>query len=431
MSEENSLPILEETKKKSSHYEKIIEMITWLVIIGVIFGISFLPQKKIDDETTFILLAGIAGFALLYYLVIYKYFSRSKRLYIKDIADVIFIGILIHLAKDWGNFMFALFFLPIAAAALSLEFINALLIATVASLVVIFEIFLGSQEAYAPTESVYQGAWQIGLILLITIFCRFLAMQIKQEKSAKEEALAYQKVLKEEAKRQKEMISLTSHQLFTPLSMIRGFVSMLADETLGELNPQQKEAVTEIYANSKRMTSLISELLSISYIQSGNIQVHLKVAKIEEIIQNCVNQFNKNLPRKDLVLEFRKPANLKPIKIDGDKIRQVIYNLIDNALKYTKKGKIIVTLEQSENETIVSIKDEGAGIASEDFPKLFQPFFRGQNILELDNKGTGLGLYIAKMIVEAHHGKIWAESEGKNKGATFFFSVPNNFQEVR
>lgn len=426
MPEENLSADIAKPKKNAAHYEKIIEITTWVVMIAVIFGIRFLPPDKLDDETTFVLLASIAAFALIYYLVIYKYFSRSKRLYLKDIADIVFIGILIHLSKDWGNFMFALFFLPIAAAALSLEFINALLIATVASLIVIFEIFLGSQETYSVTNQVYQGVWQIGLILLITIFCRFLAMQLKQEKSAKEEALAYQKVLKEEAKRQKELISLTSHQLFTPLSMIRGFVSMLSDETLGKLNPQQKEAVDEIHANSRRMTSLVSELLSISYIQSGNIDVRLKEDKIEDIVENSVNQFNKNLPNKEVVLEFSKPVDLKPIKIDTDKIRQVIDNLIDNAVKYTPKGKILVKLEQNQTETTVSVKDSGAGIDKEDFDKLFQPFFRGKNILELDNKGTGLGLYIAKMIVQAHHGKIWAESEGPDKGTTFTFSLPNN-----
>lgn len=426
MPDENPPTILKETKKKAGHYEKIIEIITWAVMIVVIFGIRFLPTNKIDDQTTFILLASIAVFSLVYYLVIYKYFSRSKRLYLKDIADIVLIGILIHLSKDWGHFMFALFFLPIAAAALSLEFINALLIAMIASLIVVFEIFLGSQAAYAPTETVYQGLWQIGLILLVTIFCRFLAMQLKQEKSAKEEALAYQKVLKEESGRQRELISLTSHQLYTPLSMIRGFVSMLNDKSLGELNPQQKEAVNEIHLNSKRMTSLVSELLSISYIQSGNIEVHLSSGKIEEIVQNCVNQFNKNLPKKEIALEFTKPSNLKPIRIDQDKIRQVINNFIDNAIKYTTRGKIEITLQQTDQETTFIIKDEGAGIDPEDFNKLFQPFFRGQNILELDNKGTGLGLYIAKMIIEKHHGKIWAKSEGKNEGATFAFSLPNN-----
>ena len=110
--------------------------------------------------------------------------------------------------------------------------------------------------------------------------------------------------------------------------------------------------------------------------------------------------------------------------IDEDKIRQVLYNLIDNALKYTKKGTIIVRIAQSDHETEIGVCDQGVGISGEDFDKLFQPFFRSKNILELDNKGTGLGLYIARLLVEKHGGEIWASSK-PNQGSTFSFRLPN------
>src|SRR4030042_5870560 len=146
---------------KFSKYQKWIEASTWIVIIIVIFGVRFLPQDPLDNEQTYILIGGIAAFALLYYLVIYKYFSRSKRIYLKEIADIVLIGVLIHLLKDYGQYFFALYFLPIAAAALSLEFINALLIAAIASLFVIFEIFLNSFDLLPKQQEIYQGFWQI------------------------------------------------------------------------------------------------------------------------------------------------------------------------------------------------------------------------------------------------------------------------------
>ncbi|MFA6493072.1 MAG: HAMP domain-containing sensor histidine kinase [Patescibacteria group bacterium] len=411
-------------KEKLNRYERIIEISTWLVVIAIIFGIQLIPSRNVDDSKAYLLIGVIIAFALLYYLVIYKYFSRSKRLYIKDIADIILIGSLILILKDWGQYFYALFFLPIAAAALSLEFINALLIAVVACLFVVFEIFLNSQGLYPQSGALYQGAWQIILILLITIFCRALAMQLRQEKNAKEEAIAYQKVLEEEAKRQKEFLSLTSHQLFTPLSMIRGFSSLLHYRTLGKLTPKQQEAVGEIYISTKRMTDLVSELLSISRIQSGKIEIKKEEVKIEELIDEVVKQFQKSIPKKNVELVFQKPEKLRPVQLDKEKIRQVLYVLLDNAIKYTSKGSITITCRQNFDIVNVSIKDEGAGIEKEDFDKLFQPFFRGKNILELDNKGTGLGLYIARLIVEKHGGKIWVESLGTNKGTTFTFSLP-------
>lgn len=422
--EDKSILAWSEIKGKINRYEKIIEISTWAIVITVIFGIQLIPNREVDDTKAYLLIGGIIAFALLYYLIIYKYFSRSKRLYIKDIADIVLIGSLILVLKDWGQYFYALFFLPIAAAALSLEFINALLIAVVASLFVVFEIFLGSQGLYPQSGQIYQGVWQIGLILLITIFCRLLAIQIRHEKSAKEESIAYQKVLEEEFARQKEFLSMTSHQLFTPLSMIRGFSSMLHYGTLGKLTPKQQEAVGEIYVSSKRMANLVSELLSISRIQSGKLEIKKEEVRIEDLAEESVKQFRHALPKKDVTLAFEKPSNLQPIQIDKEKIRQVIYILIDNAIKYTTSGSVTISCRQEKNQTIVSVKDEGAGIAKEDFEKLFQPFFRGKNILELDNKGTGLGLYIAHLIVKEHQGKIWAESLGTNKGAIFNFSLP-------
>ena len=417
-------PVLKETRIKIARYEKIVEISTWVIVIAIIFGVRLLPQDPMSDANTYYLVGAIVSFALIYYLVIYKYFPRPKRLYIKDIADIILIGVLILLMKDWGQYFFVLFFLPIAAAALSLEFINALLIATIASVFVVFEIFLGSQDLLTTANQTYEGMWQIGLIILMTVFCRILAIQIRQEKSAKEESLAYQKVLKEEAKRQKELLSLTSHQLNTPLSIIRGFSSMLNDGSLGKLSPEQKDAVQEIHTNTKRMAHLGSEILSISYIQSGKVDLNLKDYQLEELLQHCINQVKIVMAKKDVIIKYDKPQKLPTVSIDVDKMSQVIYNLIDNALKYTLKGTIKITCQKVDKDIKVLVKDEGIGIKKEDFDNLFQPFFRGKNILELDNKGTGLGLYIGRLIIEKHKGKIWAESLDSGQGSTFGFTIP-------
>lgn len=421
--EEKSSPEKPKIKGKINRLEKIIEISTWIVIIAIIFGVQIIPNRDVDNTKAYLLIGTIVAFALFYYLIIYKYFSRSKRLYLKEIADIILIGSLILILKDWGQYFYALFFLPIAAAALSLEFINALLIAAVASLFVIFEIFMGAEGMYPQGGSISQGVWQVSLIILITVFCRILAMQIREERSAKEESLARQKVLQEESSRQKEFLSLTSHQLYTPLSMIRGFASMLDDGTLGKLTSQQQDAAGEIYRNSKRMAALVDELLSISRIQAGTFEIKKEKVKIEDLIAEIVSEFQKALPKKNVILVFSKPTGLPEISIDKDKIRQVICILLDNSIKYTPAGKVTISCRKKNDTLDVLVKDEGVGLKQEDFDKLFEPFFRGKNILELDNKGTGLGLYIARLLVEKHGGKIWAEPPG-DKGATFTFSLP-------
>jgi len=418
----------EESKRiqaKLNRYEKIIEITTWAIVIIVIFSIPFLPKKLMDSAQVYYLIGAIVAFALLYYLVIYKYFSTKNRRYVKAISDIVLIGVLIHILKDYGQYFFALYFLPIAAAALSLKFFNALFIATIASLFVVFEIVLSSQNLLPKTTNFYEGAWQIALILLVTIFCRFLALQLKEEEMAKEMLQEKQKLMELEAERQKEFLSLTSHQLYTPLSMIRGFVSMLADENFGKLNPGQKEATDEIYANTKRVISLVSELLSISRIQTGTFTLEKKKTDISSLIENTVKQFKATKTNDKITINYKKPAQINTIDIDADKIRNCLYNLIDNALKYTKEGEIKITCKQDDSKTLVEISDQGTGVKQEDFEKLFQPFFRGKNILELDNQGTGLGLYITRLIIEKHQGKVIARNN-HDKGATFGFELPNN-----
>jgi len=402
--------------------EKIVEIATWVVIIIVIFGVRFLPVKLLDNDSVYILIGGIASFALLYYLVIYKYFARPRRIYLKIIADVVLIGVLIHLLKDYGQYFFALYFLPIAAAALELEFINALLIATIASLFVVFEIFLSSQSLLPERNQYFSGVWQIIIILFITIFCRMLAIQIRQERSAKEESILKQKSLELEAERQKEFLSLTSHQLYTPLSIIRGFVSMLNDGTLGKLTSKQKDAVSEIHTNSVRMVDLVNELLSVSRIQAGTFTLDKKFSRINDIVQGSVDSLCKSKQNNNIKIKVEK-GDLSPINIDPNKIRQVMLNLLDNAIKYTKTDVTIRTSAAKDGQ-VVEIIDQGVGIDQADFEKLFQPFFRGKNILELDNKGTGLGLYISRIIIEKHGGQIWAKNNPDGQGATFSFKIP-------
>lgn len=413
-------------KIKINRYELVIEMSTWIIMVAVLFGVRFLPKNPVGDEQTYLLIGGILAFAMLYYMVVYRYFSKSNRVYLKSIADIVLIGVLIHILKDYGQFFYALYFLPIAAAALTLEFISALLIATIASLFVVFEIFLGVQDILPATSTVYQGYWQIGFILFITIFCRFLAIQLKQEQSLKEQSLLRQKSLEEESIREKEFLSLTSHQLYTPTSIIRGFSSLLKNQKLGTLTPEQQDAVTEIHASSVRMANLVSELLSISQVQANTLTIKKTSTDIEDLIKNIAKHVEQ-IKNPDHIFQLDLPSSLRPIMIDSEKIRMVIYNLVDNALKYAPHGQINLKVTQKDEETQFSIEDNGAGIPEEDFNKLFQPFFRGKNILELDNKGTGLGLYIARLIIEAHGGKIWVESK-INEGSKFIFTLPNNLK---
>jgi signal transduction histidine kinase len=170
------------------------------------------------------------------------------------------------------------------------------------------------------------------------------------------------------------------------------------------------------------MTNLVEVLLSISRIQSGKYKINLAKTDLKSLLESINKQFTQTQLKPGLQIEMELPKELEEVMIDQDKIRQVISNLVDNAVKYSDKGKIKINVQQYQKETLISVSDDGKGVSKEDRDKLFEPFFRGTNILEIDNRGTGLGLYIARLIINHHKGKIWLEP--KEKGAEFKFSLP-------
>jgi signal transduction histidine kinase len=420
-----------------------MELTTWVVMILVIIFIRFLPNSIINSLEVYMLIGGIISFALLYYLVIYRYFIRTQRLWIKDISDIIIISVLIILARDYGTYIFALYFLPIAAATLVLGTINSLLIALIACLFVILEVFMGA-EGFFPRQSQFTvGAFQIAFIILITVFCQFLALQIRQEKRARAEAEARAEAREISEKRERDFMTMTSHQLMTPLSIIRGFSSILDIDKKNHFTNTERDYVQEIHNNSKKMVALVKELMTVSKINSDGDRFKMKMNPLEPIIKNVVNNLQPVAERKKITIEFEKPKEKIPeVYIDPEKMEQVICNMITNAIKYSEKGKVHITCNmkhvtnenqkskvknQNDNEKLknreimISVSDTGVGIAREEQEKVFTPFFRSKKTF--GEEGTGLGLYIAKMIVEHHGGKMWFTSE-PGKGSVFSFSLP-------
>lgn len=399
-----------------------IEIITWVVMILVVIFIRLLPNSMLGGEEVYLLIGGIVGFALIYYLIIYRYFSRTQRLWIKDISDIIIISVLIILAKDYGTYFFALYFLPIAAATLVLGTINSLLIAMVACLFVVLDIFLNAQGYYPGQSQLTAGIFQIAFILLITVFCRFLALQVREEKHARQEAESLAKARELSEKREREFMTMTSHQLMTPLSIIRGFSSILVNDK--KVTGKEKDYAGEIHTNTERMVCLIKKLMDISKMRSGNNHENFDIKKtpIEPVIESAINCLKSTAEEKKITIKFEKPTEKLPdVYIDRVKIEEVLTNIIDNAIKYSSDGSIEITTRLLNKKLAVNIKDTGLGISKEDQEKVFTPFFRSKKTF--GEEGTGLGLYIAKIIIERHGGKMWLNSE-LGKGSVISFSLP-------
>lgn len=232
---------------------------------------------------------------------------------------------------------------------------------------------------------------------------------------------------KEIDKMKSEFVSVASHQLRTPLTGIKWFTELLLKGKAGAVSDEQKDFLQQISDSNNRMIALVNDLLNVSRIETGRkFSIEKKLTDIVLMIQEVVEEHQIIAAKRGVTLKLggRWPKELT-LNMDGEKMRQVFQNLVSNAIKYSKEanGVVAVALDRSESGRVIfSVKDNGFGIPKPQQEKIFQKFFRAENVLS-GFEGTGLGLYIAKAIVEGHGGRIWFES-AEGKGTAFFVALP-------
>lgn len=222
-----------------------------------------------------------------------------------------------------------------------------------------------------------------------------------------------------------EFVSISAHQLRTPLSAIKWTLRMVLDGDAGELNPEQKDLLEKTYVSNERMIALINDLLNVSRIEEGRFLYKQEPGQLEDIIKVVIDSSQELLKMKKMSLSVDMPQEKLPlVNLDKEKMELVVQNLLENAVKYTPEGgSVHISLEKHEAEVVFKIKDTGVGIPESEHERIFTKFFRGDNVIKMETEGSGLGLYTTRNIIDAHRGKIWFESK-EGKGTTFFFSLP-------
>jgi signal transduction histidine kinase len=220
-----------------------------------------------------------------------------------------------------------------------------------------------------------------------------------------------------------EFVSVASHELRAPMTTIKGYIAMILEGDAGKVPTKVKEFLQNAYEGNERMIRLVNNMLNVSQIESGRMVMSLKDIQVEKIIKEVVKDFEIEAKAHGLELKFIKPEKKLPrVRVDPDRIREVIANIVGNAINFTPKGHVHIRAYQEKDMVVISIEDTGVGISTNNQKELFKKFSQVESQAPF-KKGSGLGLYICRMLINEFKGKIWLKSK-LGKGTTFYFSLP-------
>lgn len=219
-----------------------------------------------------------------------------------------------------------------------------------------------------------------------------------------------------------DFISMASHQLRTPLTSVKGYLSMVLEGDAGKLTPMERKMLTQAFISSQRMVYLIADLLNVSRLKTGKFIIESTPTDLSEMIDEEIKQLQETAASRSIKLTYKKPKSFPPLMLDETKTRQVIMNFIDNAIYYTPAGGRI-DIQLIDRPTVVELKvvDNGIGVPKSEQPHLFTKFYRAGNARQARPDGTGLGLFMAKKVVTAQGGVVIFDSK-EGKGSTFGFT---------
>jgi len=253
---------------------------------------------------------------------------------------------------------------------------------------------------------------------------------LKQKNSELKRASSEIAELEEERSRFLRFIGIAAHDLKAPLTAIQGFLWVMLGGFAGEISEKQKNMMERSTRRITELLTLISDLLDIPRIETGQIVQEMKEVSLRQAIKNSLEGQRSLAQEKGIKLRVELPEGLSKIKGSSSRLQQVITNLVNNAINYTPEGTVTIRVREQARDLLVEVMDTGIGIPPKDLPRLFEDFFRASNV---EAKGTGLGLSITRRIIEAHRGRIWVESpcSETNTGSNFMFTLPKPSKSKR
>lgn len=405
--------------------EKGILLFVITAIGSLITGFSVLIKKflhakgYVQEQIKFLFIGASLMFflMLLFNLILVVIFNKDTFVYLGTYYTLLFVGFTTYAIITKGLFNIKL------------------LLAEAGSLIVVFALFV----QILLSKSINQGLANGVLFLLVSYGGWLLVKSVSQEIQRRKEVQSLatklehsnadiQKAnirLKELDRTKSEFLSVASHELNSPMAVIKGYLHMILYEGFGKVDKNAKQYLERVYNKTDQLARLVADLLNVSRIEQGRIQINIQPCDIQHTLESLVEDYSKQAKEKNLTITLHYLKSPLPrVSSDPDRLKEIISNLLTNAVKFTQQGGVDVWVHQIDGEVKVTIKDTGVGIAKEAQSHIFEKFYRVDNSWVREAGGTGLGLYIVKGYLKLMNGKIWFESEGENKGTTFYFTLP-------
>jgi signal transduction histidine kinase len=432
----------------------ILYIATFAVMVIALSPYTFVDLKIVDDKRTV-----IPGFGLLFFSAytvvlsmaavvnVIRRFASSKGDERKQLRIVIF-GMSLMLALitttillpiiffSNANFIvFAplytlIFLISMAFAILKYHLFDVKIVATesLVSIIILVLIVEGLLSG-STIELLYKIAFAVAIGILGVFVVRSVVREIKQREELVRLAHSLEKAnirLQELDQQKTEFLSIASHQLRTPLSIIKGYIELIEDGAYGKPTKKLEAVLSNMDESNERLVKLVDEFLDITRIEQGRTKFSFEQVDMNALVRTVVDEFKERaVAAGGVEITFDPSGEVTTADMDSDKVRHVIFNFVDNALKYSGTGKKIrIYTEREKNGITVRVKDQGLGFNTTDQASFFQKFYRGENVKGTNVNGTGLGIYVCRKFIEAHEGRVWAKSDGLGKGSEFGFWIP-------